>query len=375
MADNGPGGDCYFISIGGSTIDGDHNLIEDDSACAGSMTDTLVGEDPLLDILRNNGGPTRTHALLTGSPAIDAGDTDLDSDQRGYARPSGAADDIGAFEEAQVGTITIVKQTPVQSIDDYNFTLDGDQLDEPIVFSLDTSQNDVDGEGEFTNRAVFGQLEAGDYTVTEDVPAKQKLGPVAIACEDRDGPIGSFSGATADISLNVYQDITCTFTNDTIYRISAAVDGEGGSVSCSPEFVGKGDSSTCTAVPDAGYRVKEWTGACADAGSSTQCFLPKIVEDQSSSVFFELEGGGFDDDDKDGVPNDDDQCADTPPGAVVDQNGCAIEQLCSCEQARNHGQYVSCVARTSISFVRAGLIDALERGWIMAEAAQSQCGK
>ncbi len=93
------------------------------------MTDTLVGEDPLLGVLRNNGGPTRTHALLTGSPAIDAGDTDLDTDQRGYARPSGLADDIGAFEEAQVGTITIVKQTPVQSIDDYNFTLDGDQLD------------------------------------------------------------------------------------------------------------------------------------------------------------------------------------------------------------------------------------------------------
>ncbi len=72
---------------------------------------------------------------------------------------------------------------------------------------------------------MFGQLEAGDYTVTEDVPAKQKLGPVAIACEDNAGPIGNFTGATADIALDVYQDITCTFTNDTIYRISATVDG------------------------------------------------------------------------------------------------------------------------------------------------------
>jgi hypothetical protein len=127
-------------------------------------------------------------------------------------------------------------------------------------------------------------------------------------------------------------------------------------------------------VPDAGYRVQQWTGACADAGSSTQCFLLKIVEDQTSTVVFELVLGGLDDD-NDGVRNDDDQCPDTPLGAVVDQNGCSIEQLCDCEQARNHGQYVSCVARTSIGFVRAGLIDALERGWIMAEAAQSQCGK
>ena len=375
MADNGPGGDCYFISVSGSTIDGDHNLIEDDSGCASPMTDTLVGEDPLLGILRNNGGPTRTHALLAGSPAIDAGDTDLDSDQRGYARPSGAADDIGAFEEAQVGTITIVKQTPVQSIDDYNFTLDGDQLTAPILFSLDTSQNDLDGEGEFTNRAVFGQLEAGDYTVTEDVPAKQKLGPVAIACEDNAGPIGGFSGATAAVSLDVNQDITCTFTNDTIFRIDAVVAGEGGSVSCSPEFVGKGDSSTCTAVPEDGFRVKDWTGACAGAGSNIQCFLSKITEDLTSTVVFETIPDGGTDEDGDGVVDANDDCPNTPPGVTVDQNGCSIEQLCDCAEAGNHGQYVSCVARTANAFVRAGLIDATERGMIMAEAGQSQCGK
>ena len=374
VADNGPGQDCYFTSVGGSTIDGDHNLIESDVSCSGSIIGTIVDLDPLLGVLRNNGGPTRTHALLSGSPAIDAGDTDLDSDQRGYARPSGAADDIGAFEEAQVGTITIVKETPLPSEDDYDFTLDGGQLSAPILFSLDTSQDDEDGEGEFTDRAVLGQLEAGDYTVTEEVVSGQPLGPVAIACEDNDGPIGNFSGATAAISLNVYQDITCTVTNDTIYWITATVAGEGGSVSCSPEFVGKGDSSTCTAVPDAGYRVQQWTGACADAGSSAQCFLPKIVEDQLSTVVFASTGVGTDDD-NDGVPNDDDQCPDTLPGAVVDQNGCSIEQLCDCDQARNHGRYVSCVTRTANAFVRAGLIDAGEKGAIVAEAARSQCGR
>ena len=66
-------------------------------------------KDPLLGPLQNNGGPTRTHALLSGSPAIDKGDSGgLFTDQRGYTRPAdlpgianvtgGDASDIGAFE-------------------------------------------------------------------------------------------------------------------------------------------------------------------------------------------------------------------------------------------------------------------------------------
>jgi hypothetical protein len=64
--------------------------------------DTMIGVDPLLDVLANNGGPTRTHALLPGSPAIDAGSNPLGLtfDQRGpgFPRTFGAAPDIGAFE-------------------------------------------------------------------------------------------------------------------------------------------------------------------------------------------------------------------------------------------------------------------------------------
>src|SRR5207247_3015655 len=50
--------------------------------------------------LQNNGGPTFTHALLCGSPAIDAGDnTDAPAtDQRGFARIVGGIIDIGAYE-------------------------------------------------------------------------------------------------------------------------------------------------------------------------------------------------------------------------------------------------------------------------------------
>ncbi|MFC2105633.1 choice-of-anchor Q domain-containing protein [Candidatus Bipolaricaulota bacterium] len=92
-----------------------HNLIGDNDGCTFTpTTGDLVGTstdpiDPLLDPLQNNGGPTETHSLLSGSPAIDAGScSDLNgdpitADQRGYPRPSplGGNCDIGAYEAEQ----------------------------------------------------------------------------------------------------------------------------------------------------------------------------------------------------------------------------------------------------------------------------------
>jgi len=50
--------------------------------------------------LANNGGPTFTHALEAGSPAIDAANGAVcpAADQRGVARPQGAGCDIGSVE-------------------------------------------------------------------------------------------------------------------------------------------------------------------------------------------------------------------------------------------------------------------------------------
>jgi hypothetical protein len=56
----------------------------------------------ILAPLADNGGPTLTHALVPGSPAIDAAPVDSDcpaTDQRATARPQGAMCDIGAFEK------------------------------------------------------------------------------------------------------------------------------------------------------------------------------------------------------------------------------------------------------------------------------------
>jgi len=62
------------------------------------------GVDPLLASLVDNGGPTLTHAILSGSPAIDAGDPNFSStpnfDQRGasFLRVGNGRIDIGAYE-------------------------------------------------------------------------------------------------------------------------------------------------------------------------------------------------------------------------------------------------------------------------------------
>ncbi|GAB4171185.1 MAG: hypothetical protein Kow0020_05800 [Wenzhouxiangellaceae bacterium] len=79
---------------------------------------TMPVADPLLDVLADNGGPTRTMALLPGSPAIDAGINVLcpPVDQRGVTRPQGPACDIGAFElEAGTGTLPPPAVVPVLS--------------------------------------------------------------------------------------------------------------------------------------------------------------------------------------------------------------------------------------------------------------------
>jgi hypothetical protein len=66
----------------------------------------IVGVDPQLGPLQNNGGPTETHLPAPTSPVVNAGDPAFDpppsTDQRGLAREVGVID-IGAVERAASG--------------------------------------------------------------------------------------------------------------------------------------------------------------------------------------------------------------------------------------------------------------------------------
>lgn len=93
------------------------NNIEDGTDCGLNDASDQQSTDPLIGALADNGGPTQTHALQLGSPAIDAitgNCTDLSAtaitqDQRGFSRPVDGDDngsvncDIGAFEVGTCG--------------------------------------------------------------------------------------------------------------------------------------------------------------------------------------------------------------------------------------------------------------------------------
>ena len=97
--DSGANADIFLAS--GKTLTGSGNLVLSVSVNPPGVI--VLASDPLLAPLGMHGGPTRTHALLAASPAIDAGSNPhaYATDQRGagFARevPAGAPD-IGAYE-------------------------------------------------------------------------------------------------------------------------------------------------------------------------------------------------------------------------------------------------------------------------------------
>jgi len=102
IVSNNSGANCEGVTSKG------YNLSSDGS-CAFNGPGDLNNTDPILGFLRDNGGPTKTMALHSGSPAVDAGDPSgckfglslLKTDQRGQPRPDPedkGGCDIGAFE-------------------------------------------------------------------------------------------------------------------------------------------------------------------------------------------------------------------------------------------------------------------------------------
>jgi hypothetical protein len=115
IANNTSGSTLEDLSFGPTpatvTITGSNNLVrayQSDVTLPGGQGN-LTGVCPLLGPVRDNGGGTYTHALQSGSPAIDAGNNSANDphtgapaayDQRGspYLRVSGSSADIGAYE-------------------------------------------------------------------------------------------------------------------------------------------------------------------------------------------------------------------------------------------------------------------------------------
>jgi protocatechuate 3,4-dioxygenase beta subunit len=154
-AGNG-GPDCS-----GNLTSQDYNVIGNLSGAviSGPTTHNITGVDPLIGPLQNNGGTTFTHALLGGSPAIDAGDNaetgpplNLSTDQRGFPRLVGSAVDIGSYERGA---------GPENSLSGNVVDSNGDPL-AGVTITTGGKTTTTDSNGNYS----FSGLPAGSYTVT-----------------------------------------------------------------------------------------------------------------------------------------------------------------------------------------------------------------
>ncbi|HTS16102.1 MAG TPA: choice-of-anchor Q domain-containing protein [Verrucomicrobiae bacterium] len=118
----GATGANIYVGLSGTITSYGYNLSSDSGGGYLTSATDLINTDPRLGPLQDNGGPTPTHALLAGSPAIDQGNRAAvpvmvsNTDQRGYPRPSdipavanavgGDGSDIGAFEVMSSLTVT-----------------------------------------------------------------------------------------------------------------------------------------------------------------------------------------------------------------------------------------------------------------------------
>ncbi|MFV9504385.1 MAG: carbohydrate binding domain-containing protein [Oscillochloridaceae bacterium umkhey_bin13] len=96
------GDQCFLAPFGSgavSILSRGGNLASD-ATCALDGAGDKPSTDPLLGALADNGGPTLTHALGAGSPALDMAATATcpPIDQRGVSRPQGSGCDAGSFE-------------------------------------------------------------------------------------------------------------------------------------------------------------------------------------------------------------------------------------------------------------------------------------
>ena len=233
------GGECDF-----SVVSKGHNLIEMSSpiipSCADFRQGDLVlglngvGSDALLGPLADNGGPTQTHALLPGSPAIDAaGDDCLAEDQRGISRPQGTACDIGAYE-VEAETVLLSGELPPIVITRDTLCFAGPGNPYPVVGSiLQGSAALVQGIGVDTNWLVIEhpRLPGVDCWVKRvDVDEPEAFDPGGLKVF----AIPPLPTATSAPGCRIFDESTINDLTDTICvpRTCKAGDQPGGS--CAP---------------------------------------------------------------------------------------------------------------------------------------------
>jgi hypothetical protein len=118
----GPSGHSIVNFSGGHVTSLGYNLSSDDGGGYLIGPGDQINTDPVLGPLQDNGGPTFTHALLPGSPALNAGDPNFTPppffDQRGsgFDRVRNGRLDVGSYEEQALLNTPTPTSTPTATV-------------------------------------------------------------------------------------------------------------------------------------------------------------------------------------------------------------------------------------------------------------------
>lgn len=177
--------DIVFGSINSFDSNG-YNLIGDGNA-TGSFDqpgDQTTVADPKLGPLADNGGPTRTHALLAGSLAVDAANPACPppaADQRGVERPQDgdggdgtARCDIGSFERGPFLSVNdVVLPEGKSGTRDATFTVSlSPPSGQTVTVNYSTANGKAKSPGDYEARNGTLVFEPGQTTKTVAVPVK-----------------------------------------------------------------------------------------------------------------------------------------------------------------------------------------------------------
>ncbi len=141
----------------GSVTSNGHNLVGNTSGCflTGATGGDLLGQSPGLAPLADNGGTTKTHALVAGSAAIDGGDPGTPGsggtacaaiDQRGFFRPLGAHCDIGAYERPAAFSVAAIQPAHAANVGVISAVIAGAGIESGATVALRRAgQTDIAG--------------------------------------------------------------------------------------------------------------------------------------------------------------------------------------------------------------------------------------
>lgn len=206
-------------------------------------------------------GPTSSYQLISvsGTNCARQGDS-LSADA---TVEKGGATVCTFSNNVNKGSITVIKDTVPDDVQDFGFTVTGSGL---TGFTLD---DDGDNGNGVSNTKTFSGLLPGNYTVTESTASGWDL--TALACVSDNQSLNVGSGNTASLTLSAGQSITCTFTNTKkghliVHKITdPADDTTEFSVTASGNGVITGDAArTISTVLDADYEVVPGTYKVAE---------------------------------------------------------------------------------------------------------------